>query len=145
MPRRNTQPHYNERPNADGSISRFVYPTINGKPCWRKIPEDGKWDGLRGYRRFLAKVIDEETNKNEGSNVTFEAVALKWLDMRQRTRAAGTAYLDSKNLHSILIPRFGAKRYSEIERDDVQQMVFDLVPDRSQRATMLNVLKRCAW
>ena len=96
MPRRNTQPHYNERPNADGSISRFVYPTINGKPCWRKIPDDGKWDGLRGYRRFLAKVIEEETNKNEGSKVTFEAVALKWLDVRQRTRAAGTAYLDSK-------------------------------------------------
>ena len=141
MPRRNTQPHYNERPNADGSISRFVYPTINGKPCWRKIPDDGKWDGLRGYRRFLAKVIEEETNKNEGSKVTFEAVALKWLDMRQRTRAAGTAYLDSKNLHSILIPRFGAKRYSEIERDDVQQMVFDLVPERLQRVTMSNVLK----
>ena len=35
-----------------------------------------------------------------------------------------------KNLHRILIPRFGAKRYSEIERDDVLQMVFDLVPDR---------------
>ena len=66
MPRRNTQPHYNERPNADGSIPRFVYPTINGKPCWRKIPEDGKWDGVRGYRRFSAKVIEEETNKNEG-------------------------------------------------------------------------------
>ena len=141
MPRRNAQPHYNEQPNADGSISRFVYPTINGKPCWRKIPEDGKWDGLRGYRRFLAKVIEEETNKNEGSKVTFEAVALKWLDVRQRTRAAGTALLDKKNLHRILLPRFGAKRYSEIERDDVQQMVFDLVPDRLQRATMLNVLK----
>ena len=41
----------------------------------------------------------------------------------------------------IGLPRFGAKRYSEIERDDVQQMVFDLVPDRLQRATMLNVLK----
>ena len=49
--------------------------------------------------------------------------------------------LDKKNLHRILLPRFGAKRYSEIERDDVQQMVFDLVPDRFQRATMLNVLK----
>ncbi|MEE2871764.1 MAG: hypothetical protein VX893_02485, partial [Candidatus Latescibacterota bacterium] len=57
------------------------------------------------------------------------------------TRAAGTALLDKKNLHRILLPRFGAKRYSEIERDDVQQMVFDLVPDRFQRATMLNVLK----
>ena len=141
MPRRNTQPHYNERANADGSISRFVYPTINGKPCWRKIPDDGKWDGLRGYRRFLAKVIEEETNKNEGSKVTFEAVALKWLDVRQRTRAAGTAYLDSKNLHNILIPRFGAKRYSEIERDDVQQMVFDLIPERLQRSTMQHILK----
>jgi integrase len=141
MPRRNAQPHYNERPNADGSISRFVYPTINGKPCWRKIPEDGKWDGLRGYRRFLAKVIEEETNKNEGSKVTFEAVALKWLNVRQRTRAAGTAYLDSKNLHSTLIPRFGAKRYSEIERDDVQQMVFDLIPERLQRSTMQHILK----
>jgi integrase len=141
MPRRNTQPHYNERPNADGSISRFVYPTINGKPCWRKIPEDGKWDGLRGYRRFLAKVIEEETNKNEGSNVTFEAVALKWLDVRQRTRAAGTANLDRKNLHSILIPRFGAKKYSTIERADVQQMVFDLIPERLQRSTMKHILK----
>jgi integrase len=141
MPRRNAQPHYNERPNADGSISRFVYPTINGKPCWRKIPEDGKWDGLRGYRRFLAKVIEEETNKNEGSNVTFEAVALKWLDMRQRTRAAGTALSDKGNLNRILIPRFGAKKYSTIERADVQQMVFDLVPERLQRATMMNVLK----
>ena len=141
MPRRNAQPHYNERPNADGSISRFVYPTINGKPCWRKIPDDGKWDGVRGYRRFLAKVIKEETNKNEGSKVTFEAVALKWLDMRQKTRAAGTANLDSKNLNGILIPRFGAKRYNTIERDDVQQMVFDLIPERLQRATMQHVLK----
>ena len=140
MPRRNAQPHYNERPNADGSISRFVYPTINGKPCWRKIPEDGKWDGLRGYRRFLAKVIEEETNKNEGSKVTFEAVALTYLDLRQRTRAAGTALLDKSHL-KILIPRFGAKRYSEIERDDVQQMVFDLIPERLQRSTMKHILK----
>ena len=46
-----------------------------------------------------------------------------------------------KNLNRILIPRFGAKRYSEIERDDVQQMVFDLVPERLQRASMSNVLK----
>ena len=61
--------------------------------------------------------------------------------MRQRTRAAGTANLDKKNFKNILIPRFGAKRYSEIERDEVQQMVFELVPDRLQRATMLNVLK----
>jgi integrase len=46
-----------------------------------------------------------------------------------------------KNLNRILIPRFGAKRYSEIERDDVQLMVLDLIPERLQRATMLNVLK----
>jgi integrase len=142
MPRRNAQPHYNERPNADGSISRFVYPTINGKPCWRKIPEDGKWDGLRGYRRFLAKVIEEEANKKDGAKVTFEAVALQWLDVRHRTRAAGTANLDKKNLKNILIPRFGQRRWSEIERADVQQMVFDLVPKRLQRSTMrMSLLK----
>ena len=45
---------------------------------------------------FLEKVITEETNKNEGSKVKFEAVALKWLNMLQRTRAAGTALLDKK-------------------------------------------------
>ena len=141
MPRRNSLPYYKERPNKNGSISRFVYPTIDGKPCWRKIPEDGNWEGVRGYRRFLAKVQEDEANKNEGSKVTFEAVALKWLDMRQKTRAAGTANLDSKNLNGILIPRFGAKRYSKIERDDVQQMVFDLIPERLQRSTMKHVLK----
>ena len=141
MPRRNSLPYYKERPNKNGSISRFVYPTIDGKPCWRKIPEDGNWEGVRGYRRFLAKVQEDEANKNEGSKVTFEAVALKWLDMRQKTRAAGTANLDGKNLNRILIPRFGTKRYSEIERDDVQQMVFDLVPERLQRITMISVLQ----
>ena len=46
-----------------------------------------------------------------------------------------------KNLNRILIPRFGAKRYSEIERDDVQQMVFDLIPERLQRSTMQHILK----
>jgi integrase len=141
MPRRNTLSYYKERPNKNGSISRFVYPTIDGKPCWRKIPDDGKWEGVRGYRRFLAKVIEDEANKNEGSNVTFAAVALKWLDMRQKTRAAGTALLDKSNLNTILIPRFGTKRYSKIERDDVQQMIFDLIPKRLKRSTMQHVLK----
>ena len=50
-------------------------------------------------------------------------------------------FVGQKNLNRILIPRFGAKRYSEIERDDVQQMVFDLVPERLQRASLSNVLK----
>ena len=97
-----------------------------------------RWSAYGGVRisKRKKKVIEEETNKNEGSKVTFEAVALKWLDVRQRTRAAGTANLDRKNLNNILIPRFGAKRWNNIERADVQQMIFDYIPERLQRSTM---------
>ena len=49
--------------------------------------------------------------------------------------------LDKSNLNTILIPRFGTKRYSKIVRDDVQQMIFDLIPKCLKRYTMQHVLK----
>ena len=50
-------------------------------------------------------------------------------------------YVGQKNLNTILTPRLGTKRYSKIERDEVQQMVFDLIPEHLQRSTMQHVLK----
>ena len=142
MPRRNALPHYQERENKDGSLSRFVYPTIGGKPCWRKIPADGQWAGVRGYRRYLAKVIEEETNKAHHSNTLFSEVATAWLAERHKTRSAGTVALDGKNIRVVLLPRFGSRPWYEIRRRDIQGMIFDLVPRQYQRSTVqITVLK----
>ena len=142
MPRRNALPHYSERTNKDGSVSRFVYPTIDGKPCWRKIPDDGNWEGVRGYKRYLAKVTEEETGKRQKSNTLFKDVAAVWLNERCKTRAGGTVLGDSKSVNNILIPRFGSTPWHDIRRSDVQDMIFDLVPSRLKRSTMqVTVLK----
>ena len=142
MPRRNALPHYSERTNKDGSVSRFVYPTINGKPCWRKIPDDGNWEGVRGYRRYLAKVTEEETGKRQTSNTLFKDVATAWLEERHKTRSAGTATLDSNNVTGILLPRFGSRPWHEIRRRDIQDMIFDLVPHQYQQSTVqITILK----
>ena len=136
MPRRNALPHYSERTNKDGSVSRFVYPTINGKPCWRKIPDDGNWEGVRGYKRYLAKVTEEEAGKRQKSNTLFKDVAAAWLNERCKTRAGGTVLGDSKSVNNILIPRFGSTPWHDIRRSDVQDMIFDLVSSRLNRSTM---------
>ena len=142
MPRRNALPHYQERENKDGSVSRYVYPTIGGKPTWRKIPDNGQWEGVRGYRRYLAKVIEEETNKAHHSNTLFGEVATNWLEERHKTRSAGTAELDTRNVNGILIPRFGSRPWFEIRRRDIQDMIFDLVPRQLMQSTMqITVLK----
>ena len=84
-------PKYAERVKGDGSISRFVYPTVNGKPHWRRIPDDPEWKGKKGYERFLQKVIAEEST---ASADTFAPVAKKWL--RQYQNGKHNTYLGYK-------------------------------------------------
>jgi len=116
-------PKYSERVKGDGSVSRFVYPTVNGKPHWRRIPDDPEWKGKKGYERFLQKVIKEEST---ASTDTFAPVAKKWLKQYQNGKY--NTYKGYKvSVENHLIPRFGKLKCRDIKSSDIQALINDVL------------------
>lgn len=116
-------PKYSERVKGDGSISRFVYPTVNGKPCWRRIPNDPEWRGKKGYERFLQKVITEEST---ASADTFAAVSEKWLKQYQNGKYS-THKSHKITIEKHLAPRFGKLKCRDIKSSVIQEFISDML------------------
>ena len=85
--RRNTKwKNYQERIKADGSVSRFINPTIGGKQTWIRIPDEAQYGGKRGYERFLAETLARDAEKTTA--VRFSEAADEWLGKYSRSKPA---------------------------------------------------------
>ena len=121
-PKKRGWKNYQEKPRADGGVSRYINPTLNGKQVWKLIPDDPKYRGKKGYERYLAEVRAENIEKT--TNVKFNDAADEWLDQYKRSKLSTyDSYRRIVNLH--LKPYFRRRHLKEITSKDLTQFVTD--------------------
>ena len=96
--------NYQERIRADGGVSRFINPTIDGKQRWIQIPDQPKYKGKRGYEGFLAETLAEAVEKT--TNIRFNDAADEWLAGYANGKPS-TFEGFNRHLRLHLVPYFG--------------------------------------
>ena len=121
-PKKRGWKNYQEKPRADGGVSRYINPTINGKQVWKLIPNDPKYRGKKGYERYLAEVRAEAIETT--TNARFSDAADEWLDQYKRSKLSTyDSYQRIVNLH--LKPYFVQGHLKDITSKDLTQFVSD--------------------
>jgi len=112
--------NYQERVRADGGVSRFINPTIDGKQRWIQIPDQPKYKGKKGYERFLAETLAEAVEKT--TNIRFNEAADEWLAGYAKGKP-GTFDCFNRILRLHLAPYFGKTPLNNINSKDLLEFV----------------------
>ena len=130
--------NYQERVRADGGVSRFINPTIDGKQRWVQIPDEGQYRGKRGYERFLRETLAEAADR--ATNIHFDDAAAEWLSAYSRSKA-GTVDSYRRHIALHLNPAFGALALKDITAAQLTQFV----TEKMAAGLTLGYVKRMVW
>ena len=137
-PKKRGWKNYQEKPKADGGVSRFINPTIGGKQRWIQIPEEPKYKGKKGYERFLTEAL---ADANESvTNARFNDAADEWLENYKRSKP-GTRESYQRHVDLHLKPYFGAKPLTDITSKDLT----NFVSDKLAADLAIDYVKRMVW